>query len=143
MTSCYIENVFKAVCDGTTSVSYVCDDATYVMTRGSQDSVLVECRTYDQKVASLNPRRNGRRIFFSRVNFVCQLLFGVHSTPDTTVACKRPCSFSLEKVPNIMVNQALSLSYSSGNQLLYSTVCVRTRSNMHAVTVCFCNPANY
>ena len=32
---------------------------------------LVECRTHDGKVASLNPRRSGGRIFFSRINFVC------------------------------------------------------------------------
>ena len=34
--------------------------------------------THDQKVASLNP---GRRIFFSRVSFVCWLLFSVCFTP--------------------------------------------------------------
>ena len=38
-------------------------------------------RTHDWKVASLNPDRRGRRIFFSRVNFVCWLLFSVHSMP--------------------------------------------------------------
>ena len=41
----------------------------------------LERRTCDQKVASLNPCRSSRRIFFSRVNFVCWLLFGVLSTP--------------------------------------------------------------
>ena len=35
----------------------------------------------DQKVVSSNPSRNGRRFFFSRVNFVCWLSFGVSSTP--------------------------------------------------------------
>ena len=40
-----------------------------------------ECQTCDQKVMSLNPGRSGRRIFCSRINFVCQLLFGVHSIP--------------------------------------------------------------
>ena len=34
--------------------------------------------THDWKVASSNP---GRRIFFSRINYVCWLLFGVRSTP--------------------------------------------------------------
>ena len=38
---------------------------------GSWDSLLVQRRTHDQKVASLNPGRSGRRIFFFRVNFVC------------------------------------------------------------------------
>ena len=32
-------------------------------------------------VASSNPGNSGGRIFFSRVNFVCWLLFGVRSTP--------------------------------------------------------------
>ena len=35
----------------------------------------------DWKVASSNPGRSGRRIFFPRVSFVCWLLFGVCSTP--------------------------------------------------------------
>ena len=42
---------------------------------------LLEHRTHDQKVPGSNPGRSGRRIFFSRVNFVCWLLFGVCSTP--------------------------------------------------------------
>ena len=38
-------------------------------------------RTRDRKVSSSNPGRSGGSIFFSRVNFVCLLLFGVRSTP--------------------------------------------------------------
>ena len=50
-----------------------------------------EHQTHDRKVASSNP---GRRIFFSRVNFVRPLIFSVHSTPlVTAVARKRPGSF--------------------------------------------------
>ena len=41
----------------------------------------LERRTRDRKVASSNPGRSGERIFFSRVNFVCWLLFGVCSSP--------------------------------------------------------------
>ena len=41
----------------------------------------LERRSRDRKVASSNPGRSSRRIFFSRVNFVCWLLFGVRSTP--------------------------------------------------------------
>ena len=48
---------------------------------GSLGSLLVERRTHDRKVASSNPGRSGGRIFFSRVNSVCWLLFDVHSTP--------------------------------------------------------------
>ena len=34
-----------------------------------------------EKVASSNPGRSSRKIFSSRVKFVCSLLLGVHSTP--------------------------------------------------------------
>ena len=38
-------------------------------------------RLITEKVASSNPSRSSGRIFFSRVNFACWLLFCVHSTP--------------------------------------------------------------
>ena len=41
----------------------------------------LERRTRDRKLASSNLGRNGGRIFFSIVNFVCRLLFGVRSNP--------------------------------------------------------------
>ena len=41
----------------------------------------LECWTCDQKIASSNPGRSSRRIYFSRVNFVCWLLFCIHFTP--------------------------------------------------------------
>ena len=47
----------------------------------SEIACWLECRTRDRKVASSNPRRISTRIFFSRVNFVCWLLFGARSTP--------------------------------------------------------------
>ena len=50
--------------------------------RGAGIACWLERRTRDRKVASSNPGRSGgRRIFFSRVDFVCWLLFGVRSTP--------------------------------------------------------------
>ena len=49
-----------------------------------RDSWLVEHRTRDRKVASSNPGWSGGRIFFSRVSFVCWLLFGVRSNPVLT-----------------------------------------------------------
>ena len=54
---------------------------TFISPLGSRDRLLVEHRTSDRKVASSNPCRSGGRIFFSTVNFVCLLLFGVCSTP--------------------------------------------------------------
>ena len=44
-------------------------------------SCWLERQTRDRKVTSSNPSRSGGRIFFSRVNFVCWLLFSVRSTP--------------------------------------------------------------
>ena len=44
----------------------------------------LERLTHDGKVLSSNPGVSGRRIFFSRVNFVCWLLFSVRSTPVLT-----------------------------------------------------------
>ena len=48
---------------------------------GARIACWLERRTHDRKVASSNPGRRCRRIFFSRVNFVCWLLFSVLSTP--------------------------------------------------------------
>ena len=42
---------------------------------------MLEHRTRGRKIASSNPGRSGGRIFFSRVNFVCWLLFHVRFTP--------------------------------------------------------------
>ena len=38
---------------------------------GGGGSLSVKSRTRDRKVTSSNPGRNGERIFFARVNFVC------------------------------------------------------------------------
>ena len=46
-----------------------------------RDSLFVERQACDQEDASSNPRRIGGGIFFSRVNFLCWLLFGVSSNP--------------------------------------------------------------
>ena len=54
----------------------------------------LERRTRDGKVAGLNPCKSGGRIFFSRVNFLCWLLFRYPFHPRvTTVARKRSRSF--------------------------------------------------
>ena len=45
-----------------------------------RDSLLVQHRTRDRKVASSNPVRSDGRIFFFGIKFVCWLLFGVRST---------------------------------------------------------------
>ena len=54
----------------------------------------LERRTRDWKVAGSNPCWNGRRIFFSRVDFLCWLLFRYPFHPRvTTVARKKSRSF--------------------------------------------------
>ena len=54
----------------------------------------LERRTRDWKVAGSNPCRSGGRIFVSRVNFLCWLLFRYPFHPRVTaVARKRPRSF--------------------------------------------------
>ena len=45
-----------------------------------RDSLLIERRTRDRKVAGSNPGRSGGWIFFPGFNLVCWLLFGVRST---------------------------------------------------------------
>ena len=58
-----------------------CGKAVTSVPAGAGIACWLECRTRDRKVASSNPGRSGGRIFFSRVNFMCWLLFGVRSTP--------------------------------------------------------------
>ena len=54
----------------------------------------LECQTCDWKVASSNPCRCGRRIFLSRVDFLCWLWFRYPFYPHiTAVAHKRSWSF--------------------------------------------------
>ena len=48
---------------------------------GNRDSLLIKNRTRDRTVASSNPGRSGGKIFFSTVNCVCGLLFGVRFIP--------------------------------------------------------------
>ena len=43
-----------------------------VISKSSQDSLLVVCQICDRKVAILSPGRSSRRIFFSRVNFCAE-----------------------------------------------------------------------
>ena len=54
----------------------------------------LERRTRDWKVVGSNPCKSGGRIFFSRVNFLCWLLFQYPFHPRVTaVARKRSLSF--------------------------------------------------
>ena len=61
---------------------------------GWQIAQWLECQTRDWKVSGSNPCRSGMRIFFSRVNFLCWLLFRYpFYSVVTAVAHKRYQSF--------------------------------------------------
>ena len=62
------------------TMTYQCSNLVELEGGISLESCWLERRTRDRKVASSNLGRSGGRIFFSRVNFVCRLLFGVRST---------------------------------------------------------------
>ena len=57
--------------------------------KGCWESLLKERQTHDWKVTSSNPGRSGEGIFFSTVNFLCWLLFGVSSTPSYCSHCAK------------------------------------------------------
>ena len=64
------------------------------ITWGAGIAQWLEHRTRDWKVAGSNPCWNGGRIFFSRVDFLCWLLFRYPFHPRvTTVARKKSRSF--------------------------------------------------
>ena len=65
-----------------------------VVVKGAGIAQWLERRTRDWKVAGSNPCWNGGRIFFSRVDFLCWLLFRYPFHPRvTTVARKKSRSF--------------------------------------------------
>ena len=53
--------------------------------------------TRDWKVACLNPCGSGRRIFFSRVNFLCWLLFQYPSHPRVIAVVRKRSRSSYQK----------------------------------------------
>ena len=86
--------------DTQNSVLFVCKNSSFfssffcVHFLGAGIAQWLECRTRDWKVVGSNPCWNGGRIFFSRVDFLCWLLFRYLFHPRvTTVARKRSRSF--------------------------------------------------
>ena len=70
----------------------------------------LERRTRDWKVAGSNPCWGGGRIFFSRVNFLCWLLFRCPFHPRVTaVARKRPRSFCQKRRWQVTAKHAYTL----------------------------------
>ena len=78
---------------GTERALYISADAVSAHL-GAGIAQWLEHRTRDWKVAGSNPCWNGGRIFFSRVDFLCWLLFRYPFHPRvTTVARKKSRSF--------------------------------------------------
>ena len=69
---------------------------------------------------SSNPSRSGGRIFFSGVNFVCWLLFGVHSTP---------------LLPQWHVKDPIHSAKTAGSRLLLNTHTPMTHSSWIGLTM--------
>ena len=73
---------------------YIVSLSSHLHTMGAGMAQWLERRTRDWKVAGSNPCWNGGRIFFSRVDFLCWLLFRYPFHPRVTaVARKKSRSF--------------------------------------------------
>ena len=77
---------------------------------GSGIAQWLERRTHDWKVAGSNPYRSGGRIFFSRVDFLCWLLFRYPFHPRVTAAArKRPRLFCQKRGWQVTAKHAYTL----------------------------------
>ena len=84
--------------------------APSLITRGAGVAQWLERRTRDRKVAGSNPCWGGGRIFFSRVNFLCWLLFRYPFHPRVTaVARKRPRSSCQKRRWQVATKHAYTL----------------------------------
>ncbi len=80
-------------------------------TGGAGISQWLERRTRGRKVAGSNPCRSSGRIFFSRVNFLCGLLFWYPFHPRVTaVVRRRPRSFCQKCRWQVTAKHAYTLS---------------------------------
>ena len=81
-----------------------------ICSRGAGIAQWTEHRTRDQKVVGSNPCWSGGRIFYSRVNFLCWLLFRYPFHPRVTaVARKRPWSFCQKRRWQVTAKHAYTL----------------------------------
>ena len=88
------------------SLSPGCD----LLIAGAGIAQWLERRTRDRKVAGSNPCWSGGKIFFSRVNFLCWLLFRYPFHPRVTaVARKRPRSFCQKRRWQVTAKHAYTL----------------------------------
>ena len=86
------------------------DQTTSIYTNILGTAQWLERRTRDWKVAGSNPCWGGGRIFFSRVNFLCWLLFRYPFHPRVTaVARKRPRSSCQKRRWQVTAKHAYTL----------------------------------
>ena len=84
----------------------------------SQDSLLVEHRTRDRKVASSSPGKSGVRIFFSRELFLCADSYSVSVSPlVTAVTRERPRHFAKSAGGRLHINTHIPLTQRNRNGL--------------------------
>ena len=92
----------------------------------------LEHRTRDWKVAGSNPCRSGGRIFFSRVNFLCWLIFWYPFHPRVTaVVRKRPRSLRQKWRWHWQVTAKHAYNYYYYWSLLYSTILRSWADSLH------------
>ena len=89
-----------------------------LQSQAAWDSLLVKHQTHDWKVVSSNPSRSGERIFFSRVNILCWLLFGVCSIPMLLQwHVKDPCHSTKSAGGRLRLSMRISLTQRSRSGL--------------------------
>ena len=83
----------------------------------------LKCWTHDWKVTSSSPCRSGGRIFFSRVNFLCWLLFFCPFLPCVTaVARKRSRSFCQKCRWQVTAQTRIPLTYVALHEVTWRMV---------------------
>ena len=96
---------------------------TWVYYWGAGIAQWLERRTRDRKVAGSNPCWSGGRIFFSRVNFLCWLLFRYPFHPRVTaVARKRPQSSCQKRWWQVTAKHAYTLRYVALHEVTWCMV---------------------
>ena len=93
-------------------ICYITSSDYSELFRGAGIAQWLERWTRDWKVAGSNPCWNGRRIFFSRVDFLCWLLFRYPFHPRvTTVARKKSRSFCQKCRWQVTAKTRIHLTY--------------------------------
>ena len=101
---------------------------------GSGDSSVAERQTHNQKVLGSSRGRSGQRIFFSRVNYLCWLLFWYLFHPRmTAAACERSWSLPQKCWWQVAAKHACTLHMRLLNKVILHVCMVYTE---HAHRTC-------